>query len=60
MTEYKTDVRSYEHRIKEKEILAEYYLRNGNYQRLLLTAADLMALKQGLAEVEYQNAKAMM
>jgi hypothetical protein len=60
MTEYKTDVRSYEHRIKEKETLAGLYLRNGNYERLLVTAAELMALKQGLAEVEYQNAKAMM
>ena len=57
--DYQTDVRSYEHRIREKEILAEYYLRNGNYQRLLVTAADLMALKQGLSEVEYQHGKGM-
>ena len=55
--DYDTDVRSYERRIREQEEYAASYLMDGSYERLLLTAGRLMALKEAMNEVHYQMEK---
>lgn len=52
--DYKNDIRSYECRIRALECDAEIHLKEGNYERLLVDAANLIALRQGLGEVHYQ------
>ena len=49
------DIRSYEHRIRAHEELAAKRLADHDYRGLLLSAAELLALKTGLKEAEYQT-----
>lgn len=48
------DVRSYEARIKRLKEKASVYIVTGDFDKLLVTAGELMAMKQGLFEAYYQ------